>query len=194
MLTKVLLFIFTNRHFTFFTFNHTLFSIVFPLLTEFLLLWQLWITYECVISHPPSSVCRDSVDFMFLWLQWICICAVAALTQVLSSPDIHHHVILPQLLEVFLIHDKKTSCYHRSPAGAEGERRRGVGGETNWQTVTCVHVSGVSVLLYGGDWVALSGSSLIQGHVIPFKHQIPVKAYQNTHTGTKEWDYRHEVG
>lgn len=146
MLTKVLLFIFTNRHFTFFTFNHTLFSIVFPLLTEFLLLWQLWITYECVISHPPSSVCRDSVDFMFLWLQWICICAVAALTQVLSSPDIHHHVILPQLLEVFLIHDKKTSCYHRSPAGAEGERRRGVR-QTGKQSLVCMWVEFLSYFM-----------------------------------------------
>lgn len=57
------------------------------------------------------------------------------------------------------------------------------GGGTNWQTdVSGVDVSGVSVLLDGGDWVALPGSSLIRGHVIPFKHQIPVKAYHNTHT------------
>lgn len=34
-----------------------------------------------------------------------------------------------------------------------------------------------SLLLDGSNWVSLSGSSLIQSHVIPFKHQIPVKTW-----------------
>lgn len=43
----------------------------------------------------------------------------------------------------------------------------------------------VFVLLYRSDRVALSGSSLLQSHVVPFKHQIPVKACQHKHTDKK---------
>lgn len=41
------------------------------------------------------------------------------LTQVFSSPYIHHHVILSQQFEVVLVHHKQTSCYHGSPGGKD---------------------------------------------------------------------------
>lgn len=52
-----------------------------------------------------------------------------------------------------------------------------------------------NVSLNWGDGVSLSGSPLIQSHVVPFEHQIPVKTYRHQHsqaederTTTFSWD------
>lgn len=74
--------------------------------------------YECVICHHLSPAIRptscSSDSLMNLQL----------LTQVFSAPDVHHHVILSQLLKVFLVHDEQATRYHRSPAAAEREKDR----------------------------------------------------------------------
>ena len=49
----------------------------------------------------------------------------------------------------------------------------------------------VSILLYGGNGVALSGSSLLQSHVVPFKHQIPVETCRHKHTHTQRAKGQH---
>lgn len=73
--------------------------------------------YECVICHHlspailPTSCSSDSLMNLQL------------LTQVFSAPDVHHHVILSQLLKVFLVHDEQATRYHRSPAAAGRERQ-----------------------------------------------------------------------
>lgn len=46
------------------------------------------------------------------------------LTQVLSAPDVHHHVVLSQLLKVFFVHDKQATRYHGSPAAAKREKKK----------------------------------------------------------------------
>lgn len=49
-------------------------------------------------------------------------------TQVLSSPHVHHHVILPELLEVELVHHEEPAGNHRGSGKAEKvEGKRGTG-------------------------------------------------------------------
>lgn len=50
-------------------------------------------------------------------------------TQVFSSPHVHHHVILPQLFKIELIHHEQPSSNHRGPTAAErvGEEAEGQG-------------------------------------------------------------------
>lgn len=49
------------------------------------------------------------------------------LTKVFSAPDVHHHVILSQLLKVVLVHDKQATCNHRRPAAAKrGKQIKGL--------------------------------------------------------------------
>jgi len=37
------------------------------------------------------------------------------LTEILSTPHVHHHIVLPQLFKVVLIHYKEATSNHRSP-------------------------------------------------------------------------------
>lgn len=47
---------------------------------------------------------------------------VNCLTEIFTSPNVHHHVILSQLLEVGFVHNKQTASDHGCPAEKDKDK------------------------------------------------------------------------